>query len=235
MKKFVLVLAVVMSVCLAFGSAFAASTKVAMQVSNVALIKQTKGTQQQWVPILTTSLHMPSNQSLLITPSLETGLYTDTQVNGKNGATSSATAIAGIRVRCLVDGNIALPSAAGNEGVVYDYRLQQLTATLGGVINTSTCGFDPVTGLFTCTVTDEMIDLLIDTMSAHSFGFIYPNVSAGDHTVVVQALIDTQTGTTTTDPALATATATAYASIGLGSLSVEDVGLVNDGSPLVLQ
>lgn len=235
MKKLVLALTVVISICFAFGTAFAASTKVAMQVSNVTLIKQTKGTQQQWVPILSTSLHMPSNQSILITPSLETGLYTDTQVSGKNGATSSATAIAGIRIRCLVDGKIAIPSAAGDEGVVYDYRLQQLTATLGGVINLPTCGFDPVTGLFNCTVTDEMIDLLIDTMSAHSFSFIFPNVSAGDHTVVVQALIDTQTSATTTDPSLATATATAYASIGLGSLTAEDVGLVNDGTPLVLQ
>lgn len=240
MKKFLLALAVAISVCLVFGTAFAASSKVAMQCNNVVVMKQAQGDYQKWTPVLTSTLHMPSNQSILITPSFETGLYTDTAVTGKNGSTSTATAIAGIRVRCkLTDssGNVsyAIPSAPGQQGVIYDYRQQQLSATLGGVINLSSCGFDPVTGLFNCTVTPEMIDLLLNTMSAHSFTFIYPNVSAGDYTVTCEALIDCTTTDTVSDPTLATANATAYASIGLGSLTVEQVGLVNIGTPLTPQ
>lgn len=72
------------------------------------------------------------------------------------------------------------PDAAGS-GVVFDARIQQLTATLGSVI-TSTCVVD----LTTCT--PEQIDLILSTTSAHSFNFILPTVGSGQH--VIQARLD---------------------------------------------
>jgi len=65
------------------------------------------------------------------------------------------------------------PDAAGS-GIVFDARIQQLTATLGSVI-TSTCLVD----LSTCT--PEQIDLILSTTSAHSFNFILKQVGSGQH------------------------------------------------------
>ncbi len=241
MKKSLIALAAVLSVILVSGSAFAASSKVAMQVSNEALITQQTNTVMAWTPILTTTLHMPSNQSLLITPSLETALYTNTQV-ASNGNKSTASASAQIRVKCVItdpNGNQtdALPTELGNgvdNGVAYDCRIQTLSATLQGIITGATANL--TTGQVSLVTEPSIIDLILQTQSAHSFNFMFPNVSAGDYTVTVYAMIDTLNGTSpATSGDLSTLTTTAaqaWAAIGVGSLSVEDVGIVNDGTEI---
>jgi hypothetical protein len=75
-----------------------------------------------------------------------------------------------------------------------------------------------------CTLTVEQITLALQTTSAHSFGWILPNVGTGSHTITVQAQLNTQAFGTNGG------TAVADALYGLGSLTVEGVRLVNSFS-----
>jgi hypothetical protein len=152
----------------------------------------------QWFTVMNASVKTSTNKTLFVSPSLVTGLYTNTQVKG-NGSSQTATAVASVAVRVLMDcancGNAgavqtqpALFSLAGfpdqgGSGIVFDARIQQLTATLGQAI-TSTCLAD----ITTCS--QEMIDLILSTTSAHSFNFILQNVGAGQHTITIQARLD---------------------------------------------
>ena len=154
----------------------------------------------QWFTVMNASVKTSTNKTLFVSPSLVTGLYTNTQVKGGSSGTSqTATAVASVAVRVLLDcSNCAAiaapqmqpaafpaagyPDAAGS-GIIFDARIQQLSATLGSVI-TSTC----LTDITTCT--PEQIDLILSTTSAHSFNFILPQVGAGTHTVTVQARLD---------------------------------------------
>jgi len=69
-------------------------------------------------------------------------------------------------------------------------RVQELSATLGGVIQSCqvTCGVDVNTDELVCDdiviaedceVTDEEIGLLLDTTAAHHFNFLLPNMNQG--------------------------------------------------------
>ena len=153
-----------------------------------------------WFTVMNASVKTSTNKTLFVSPSLVTGLYTNTQVKGGSSGTSqTATAVASVAVRVLLDcSNCAAiaspqttpayfaaagyPDAAGS-GIVFDARIQQLTATLGSVI-TSTCLID----ITTCT--PEQIDLILSTTSAHSFNFILPTVGSGQHVITVQARLD---------------------------------------------
>src|SRR5215472_2104821 len=118
-----------------------------------------------------------SGVTLVVRPSLVTGLYTDTNLSSKNQQSSgltSATADIGIQVCVAVDGTAGnvLPSPC----VIYDQRFQQLSTNLFSQI--STCATPTnTTGTVNCT-----LDLLQSTLSAHSFDFVVP-VGQGTHTV----------------------------------------------------
>lgn len=125
--------------------------------------------------------------------------------------------------------------------VTFDYRSQTLNTVLGGVIRTcedagtfSTDGqctlldaaLDGVINvLCECVVTDEEIELILDTMSAHHFNFVARDLSSGIHeiSVLVEGTI-----TETTD-------ADAMVGIGNGSLTVEEVKAVNSGAGIEFQ
>jgi hypothetical protein len=122
--------------------------------------------------------------ALLIRPSLDTGLYTDTNVSAsnKNSSTgiSTATADVGIKVCVTVDGssaNVGPTGGANGDGcVIYDQRFQQLSTSL---FNTMTnCG-TTVTG----TVVPCFIDLIESTLSAHSYDFVAYNLGQGNHAI----------------------------------------------------
>jgi hypothetical protein len=152
----------------------------------------------QWFTVMNASLKTSTNKTLFVSPSLVTGIYTNTQVKG-NGSSQTATAVASVAVRVLIDcSNCAAPANpqtqpalfsaagypdAGGSGVVFDARIQQLTALLGNAI-TNTCLVD----LTTCP--PEVVDLILATTSAHTFNFILPEVGAGQHTVTIQARLD---------------------------------------------
>ena len=198
----------------------------------------------QWFTVMSAAVKTSTNKTLFVSPSLVTGIYTNTQVKG-NGSSQTATAVASVAVRVLLDcancGSVgavqtqpALYSVAGfpdqgGSGIVFDARIQQLTAVLGQAI-TSTC----IADITTCS--QEMIDLILSTTSAHSFNFILTQVGAGQHTITVQARLDAgnicygSSGAVTTcsnsDVVNSTlGTSVSAAVFGLGSLTVTPVQL----------
>jgi hypothetical protein len=140
-------------------------------------------------PLMTTTIQTPSRNgtALVITPSLDTGLFTETKVSNTGTLTGTDTAESGILVQVTVDGNPVDPEVistdttdfpGGISGVMYDERFQQLsTSNLACVRSTTTCS----------------ITLILSSLSAHSFNFTAPNMTQGNHTVNVYAqLVNTQ-------------------------------------------
>ena len=197
-------------------------------------------TPDNFARIMQTTVKLSNSQSLFVMPSLVTGLYTNTKVKSSpGGGTSTAVAQGGVYLRAVLydgDGNpiVAEPikscdgdilgcyaDAAGAKGVVLDSRIQTLSqdisncivnVTVGGVSETGTCTFDLTT------------QLILQTTSAHSFGFIFPNVGQGVYRLEIQAAVNS--GATVSG----SGTAIGSAAYGLGSVTVESVRLVHDFS-----
>ena len=203
-----------------------ASSKTAVRVSHLALVSGTSG--MAWVTILgddnptspnAVTIKMPSQKDLLISVSLECGLYTNTLVKSKGGISDTSQAMGAIQVRALVDGRPADPGE-----VVFSRRSQTLTATLQGIIGNLACFPD---GVFNpdapgCVLTEEQVGLVLDTLDANGFIFALANVGVGNHNIVVQASVQTSTSTQS-------GSASAQALIGKGSLVVDDVRLIKSG------
>jgi hypothetical protein len=138
------------------------------------------------------SMSPGSGNTLLIRPSLVTGLFTDTNLqsnNTKSTGITTATADIGIQVCVTVDGSGAgiLP----NSCVIYDQRFQQLSTNLFSQISTCAlttpppcCATNSCAAGTACTVC--FLDLTQSTESAHSFDFVVPQTAMADgkaHTV----------------------------------------------------
>jgi hypothetical protein len=132
--------------------------------------------------------------TLLITPSMVTGLFTNTKLSS---TINTATADIGIQVCVTVEGGKVLPNTANVTSgsnpadtgcVVYDQRFQQISNTLfanvtscaagnAGAVCTSDanctggtiCGPPNVDGGSVCTCG---FDLTLSTLSAHAFNFM---------------------------------------------------------------
>lgn len=197
-------------------------------------------TPDNFIPIMTTSIKVSNSQSLFVTPSLVTGLYTNTAVkthSGSSGSTSSAVAEGGVYLRAIITNvstgavQIADPiaicsndilgcqqSSSGDWGVMLDQRIQTLSQTLSacgvtiGGVTAGTCSFDLTT------------QLILQTTSAHSFGFIFPNVGVGTYNISIQAAVNANADTG------GSAYAAGAAAFGLGSVTVESVRLVHNFS-----
>ncbi len=136
------------------------------------------------------TIKVPQGKELLIGVSAEIGLVTDTSVKGKNGGAA----------RAIVDGQayvtvFAVPHDGGNSvkaapgQIMLSKRVQELDATLGGVIQSCQVPCDAAdTGAIVCEdivieddceVTDEEIGLLLDTTAAHHFNFLLPDMNQG--------------------------------------------------------
>ena len=150
------------------------------------------------VTSLETTIKTPNSSltALDIRPSLVSGLFTRTKVTADS---STATAVAGVRVRVLLDGKIVAPGTpAGdqptdglpgnladdgnpnNDGwVAYNKRFQQLSTNIFGQLDDD-C--DPVAeGVQPC-----FIELILSTLSANSLDWVAGNVGGGVHTVKVE-------------------------------------------------
>jgi hypothetical protein len=205
----------------------------------------------QWITVMNASLKTSTNKTLFISPSLVTGLYTNTQVKGNNSGiptSQTATAVASVAVRVLLDcsdcgaaGTIsntptfaraAEPDADGS-GIVFDARIQQLTATLGQAINDACLATSTIGTVDACP--QEVIDLILSTTSAHTFNYIMTQVGSGVHKITLQSRLnagrrcydDSGLGTTscTTFVNTALGTSVSAALFGLGSLTVMPVQL----------
>ncbi len=195
-------------------------------------------TPDNFVQIMTTTMKVSNSQSLFVTPSLVTGLYTNTKTKTSSGGSSTATAEGAVFLRVVLrDPNtgavvqLADPIADctdqilgcvmdtnGSYGVVLDSRVQTLSQTLSNCVVTvsgtagGSCNFD------------STLQLVLQTTSAHSFGFIFPNVGVGTYTISVESAVNT------TATVSGSGTAIAGAAFGLGSLTAESVRMVHSFS-----
>lgn len=192
---------------------------------NLAVI-ETDGASAHSATILSSTLKVPgSKKDLLIGVSIESGVFTETQVKGKNGGTDLATASGSVDITVYIDGVEVAPGE-----VTFNHRKQELEATFGGVIESCTDGDGDGTIIVAddCVVTDEMIRLLLDTTSANHFNFIAPNVGSGDHTITVVA--DVSAAASAGD-----GFAEGRAVVNVGSLSVEVVRSANTSDGITIE
>lgn len=190
------------------------ASKATAKVGNVAILDSTG---MGWTTILSNTLKTSNQKDLFVNVSLEAGLYTQTQIKSKAGTSDTSYANAGIKVRVLVDGVEALPGE-----VIFARRSQTLTAKLGGILlSLKDVNGDGVITLDEMELADEEIDLVLNTMNANAFSFIFENVASGVHTIQVQAKVQT-------DTTVQTGTAGAKASIGKGTVTVEEVRMIKN-------
>ena len=144
------------------------------------------------------TIKVPQDKELLVGVSAEIGLVTYGSVKGKNGGSAKAIADAEAYVTVL-----AVPKAGGDTltaapgQIILSKRVQELSATLGGVIQSCTDAItedtdgdgiadstDGTIDIVTeCIVTDEEIGLLQDTTAAHHFNFVLPNMDQGEYDI----------------------------------------------------
>lgn len=236
--------------------AFAQSSKVAWNFDNLISVSTKASTAVDgqpvtdtgWQDVLTTYIKTPNAKELAIGASLQCGLVTDTTVRSKNGDLDAAAGRAKIAVRVAIfppgvtEPIFAAPSNGGDlptvpgelpinlntEGVTYCDRYQMLAAKFAGL----NCTADLTTGVVTCADPEEL-RLLMKTLDAHHFNFLYANATPGVHKVVVQARAQAGTalGGVSADPSVTytpLGAAGAEAFIGAGALSVETIRLVKD-------
>lgn len=203
----------------------------------------TVATDGQWIQIMEKPMKLSNSQSLFVTPSLVTGLYTRTRTKTSTNSTSTAQAMGAVYLKAqLVDaaGNVIvaapLSACAGgilgcsnlgtvsdpDWGVLLNSRIQTLSQELSECVVdvTSIEGTNDGTCSFTST-----IDLILNTTSAHSFGFMFPNVGQGTYKVQVWAAVGSSA-----EIIAGSGTAVGAAAFGLGSMQVESVRLVHDFS-----
>ena len=173
--------------------------------------------------LLSTTIQTPAagSTALLIRPSLVTGLFTRTKVDDIN---TTATSIAGVKVRVLIDGKVVAPGvsvgavAGVNDGWIYfDKRFQQLSTNVTSFLGTA-CD-DPITPL----IEPCFIQLILSTLNANSFDFVVGDVGVGAHTLTVEWDFET-TG----------APGDAAACVGPGLLTVTQVKTFSTGSGIVI-
>ena len=194
----------------------------------------TVATEDEWIPVMTTTLKLSNSQSVFVSPSLVTGLYTQTRTKTTTGSTSTAEAMGGVYMRAvLVDSKdneiLAAPlnlcngntfgcvKVADDWGVVLDSRIQTLSQSLSDC----TVIVSGVSG--TCSFT-SIIDFVLQTASAHTFNMIFPNVGVGTYTLRVDAAVASSASI------IGSGSAVGSAAFGLGSLTAESVRLVHDFS-----
>jgi hypothetical protein len=206
-----------------------ADTKSAVQFESVTCQQNPSANSQSsgLVSIMTTSLANSQSASYLINASLVTGLLTNTTVSSNGGSKSSGSATGSVQVGVIVDGNFDSNGhylgggTYGSPGLIsFDTRTQTLTATLGQALT----GCTLVNGIAQCTgFTDQQIQLVLDTTSAHSFEFILPNVGVAPNSSPHRIDVVAQVSSSTLSSGLGSALASAC--YGAGSLIVDSVRL----------
>ncbi len=236
MKKLAWMVATIAIAVFLATPAFAQSAKAAWRFEELIALSANSGgtTDTQWKPILTTHIKTPNAKELAIGVSLQCGLVTDTTVRSKNGDLDSSAARGRIRVRVEItqpDGTTVFAepdngadlttdiALVNDGGLTYCDRYQKLAAKFAGL----TCTAAPITGVVTCANPEEL-QLILKTLNAQHFNFLYANAVPGVHKVTVQARA--QAGMQLGGTALGAAGAEAFA--GAGALSVETIRLVKD-------
>ena len=173
---------------------------------------------------LSATIKLPnSSPGLLVTPSLVTGMYTNTLSSNTSPSETAAIvvvvtdAVSGFPTKTLTPNQTCVDtSATGLEtcpggadcvcGVAYDERFQQLTTT------SFTSG--------------QSVDLILSTLSAHSFNFTEGAVPGGLHTINLNWFFGCDNGTGTLHTAQCSSAFTANsaaACAGPENLTVQQV------------
>lgn len=132
------------------------------------------------------TIKVPQDKELLVGVSAEIGLVTGGAIKGKNGGTATTAADSEAYVTVFaVPRDGGAPSEAAPGQIMLSKRVQELSATLGGVIESCTdANADGTIDVLTeCVVTDEQIGLLQDTTAAHHFNFVLPNMTQGEYDI----------------------------------------------------
>jgi hypothetical protein len=180
-----------------------------------------------------------SGNTLDIRPSLVTGLFTNTKIDT---SVSTASADVGIQVCVKVDGSSAgiLPAPC----VIYDQRFQQISSQLFSqlsecqLVTSTTCTTtadcptgdtcnNPTGGTLTgvCTAPNPLcnFDLILSTLSAHSFDFVAP-VGIGKPHVITTSWSTVGSGTV--------GNAHVASCVGPGIVTVSQVKVFNNSGSL---
>jgi hypothetical protein len=166
-----------------------------------------------------------SQTTLLIRPSLVTGLFTNTQIS-KNSTTNITTssAVAAVTVHVTMDGHPVAPDKG--TGVIYDERFQQVSSNVFNQIAACSTLVAPNTCFF---------DLILSTLSMHSGDFVAPNVGGGTHTLGVTWDLGCFVNGSPVDCGQVLPSGSAAACVGPGVLTVEQVKNFSQNGPILVQ
>jgi len=163
------------------------------------------------ITVLNTTVKTPNSSftTLLIRPSLVTGLFNNTETVGSTTTANSAR----VKVFVELDGKPVLPddpnAAFPGAGIIYDQRFQQVSPNT--FANLAFCAF-----FGNCSP-----DLVESTLAAHSFDFVAPNVGGGVHNLVVSWFFECTDSTGASTPCTNAFTVnTAGACAGPGTVTV---------------
>lgn len=144
------------------------------------------------------TIKVPQDKELLVGVSAEIGLVTYGSVKGKNGGSAKAIADSEAYVTVFAVPKDGSPESVAAPGqIMLSKRIQELSATLGGVIQSCTdaitedtdgdgipdSGDGTIDVATECVVTDEEVGLLQDTTAAHHFNFVLPNMDQGEYDI----------------------------------------------------
>jgi len=188
--------------------------------------------------VMKSTIKTANKKDLFIDVSMQCGLYTKTRVKSKGRKVDTASAEAKVEVAVVVDRDTPTETIASPGIVVFAEREQELSAALEGMIG-DCLSIDPDTNsviLDMNCVTPEEIQLMQRTMSANAFNFIVDGsyLGPGVHTIEVMAMITTDVNAfdPLADPnsiiAPDTPPVEAKASIGLGSVTIEEVRCIKE-------
>jgi hypothetical protein len=228
-------LVAVIGLCLSIGLSYlplsrigaqsgAPSAKATMQMGNIAVMTAKLGagsSKSNWTTIMHGVMKTSEQKDMIMTASMEVGLYTRTLVKSKLGTPDTSSASAGVEVRMVVDAGTPNERIAYPGPVIFGRRTQELTATFQGLID-GCLTVDPATGSViineTC-VRPEELQLVLDTMNANAFVFGLDDLGSGVHSVKMQARMSLNT-------TVQTGEVEARCTMGKGSMAVEEVRLV---------
>src|SRR5262245_34815263 len=148
------------------------SAKATMQMGNIAVMAAKLGagsSKTNWTTVMHGVMKTSQQKDMVMTASMEVGLYTRTLVRSKLGTPDTSSATAGVELRMVVDAGTPNERIAYPGPVIFGRRTQELTATFQGLID-GCLTVDPATGVViidpTC-VRPEELQLVLDTMNAN--------------------------------------------------------------------
>jgi len=160
-----------------------------------------------------------SGNTLLIRPSLVTGLFNNTEVTGAMETSANSAAVV---VSVTLDNHPVPPATSSTPGIIYDERFQELSSNV----------FDSIMG---CEMNNTCsIDLIDSTLAAHSFDFVATNVTQGLHHVVVSWAFQCTSNGVPTACSTAYTTNTAGACAGPGSVTVTQTKVFSQSSGVTI-